>query len=86
MGKYEATVLYNHVFFSKNSFASLTLVARYGLPPRSGWLSNIRVRWALRTLSFVRLLSLCFVKTWSVTFPSFDLTPRSTPPPFLKNR
>ena len=23
-------------FFSKNSFASLTFVARYGLPPRSG--------------------------------------------------
>lgn len=45
-------------FLSKNSFASLILVARYGLPPRSGWLRSIIVRWALRTLSFVICLSL----------------------------
>lgn len=33
-----------HPFFSKNSFASLTFVARYGLPPRSGWFSIMSVR------------------------------------------
>lgn len=49
-----------HAFFSKNSLASFTFVARYGLPPRSGWLSSISVRCALRTLSLVRLLSLWF--------------------------
>lgn len=41
------------VVFSSNSFASFTLVARYGLPPRSGWLSSIRVRCCLRILSRV---------------------------------
>jgi hypothetical protein len=44
--------------FSNISFASFTLVARYGLPPRSGWFSSINVRCALRTLSFVMLRSL----------------------------
>ena len=48
----------HHAFFSKNSLASFTLVARYGLPPRSGWLSSISVRCALRTFSLLRLLSL----------------------------
>ncbi len=55
----------NHEFFSKNSFASFTLVAKYGLPPRSGWLSSISVRCALRTLSLVRLDSLLvWVSIW----------------------
>ena len=50
--------------FSRNSFASFTFVARYGLPPRSGWLSSISVRCAFRTLSFVRLPSLsCMLAT-----------------------
>lgn len=31
-------------FFSKNSFASFTLVARYGEPPRSGWFNIMSVR------------------------------------------
>lgn len=44
--------------FSKNSFASFTLVARYGLPPRSGWLSSISVRWAFLTFSLVTARSL----------------------------
>lgn len=44
--------------FSKNSFASFTFVARYGLPPRSGWLSSISVRWAFRTFSLVTARSL----------------------------
>src|SRR4051812_41372785 len=44
--------------FSKNSFASFTLVAKYGLPPRSGWFSSISVRCALRILSLVMARSL----------------------------
>jgi hypothetical protein len=43
---------------SNSSFASLIFVARYGLPPRSGWLSSISCRWFLRTLSFVKVRSL----------------------------
>lgn len=46
------------VVFSRNSFASFTFVARYGLPPLSGWLSNMRLRWAFRTLSLVMAPSL----------------------------
>lgn len=45
-------------FFSKNSFASLTLVAKYGLPPRSGWFNSMRVRCAFRIFSFDRARSL----------------------------
>lgn len=41
-----------HVVLSSSSFASLTFVAKYGLPPRSGWFKSISVRCALRTLSF----------------------------------
>jgi hypothetical protein len=44
--------------FSRNSFASLTFDARYGLPPRSGWLSIIIVRCAFRILSLVIARSL----------------------------
>lgn len=44
--------------FSKNSFASLILVARYGLPPRSGWLRSIICRCFLRRISFVTPRSL----------------------------
>ena len=32
------------VDFSSNSFASLTLVAKYGLPPRSGWFNSMSCR------------------------------------------
>ena len=39
--------------FSKNSFASLIFVARYGLPPRSGWLSSISCRCFFRIISRV---------------------------------
>ena len=49
---------YRHEFFSRNSFASLTFVARYGLPPRSGWFSIMSVRWFFRIFSFVRAPSL----------------------------
>lgn len=56
---------FRHEFppFSNNSFASLTLVARYGLPPRSGWLSNISFLWfflilSLATCGFPSVLSL----------------------------
>lgn len=45
-------------FLSRNSFASLIFVARYGLPPRSGWLRSISWRCLTRTFSFVRLRSL----------------------------
>ena len=45
-------------FLSRNSFASLIFVARYGLPPRSGWLSSISCLWFFRTLSLVRVRSL----------------------------
>lgn len=51
---------YPQPFFSKNSFASLTLVAKYGLPPRSGWFSIMSVRWFLRMRSLVIVLSLRF--------------------------
>lgn len=44
---------FDQTVLSSNSFASLTLVAKYGLPPRSGWLRSMSVRWALRTLSLV---------------------------------
>lgn len=43
---------------SRICFASLTLVARYGLPPLSGWLRSISVRWAFWIFSLVRELSL----------------------------
>lgn len=49
-----------HVALSSNSFASLTFVAKYGLPPRSGWFKSISVRCALRTLSFEMDRSLSF--------------------------
>ena len=59
-------VLYNPVrephkcpeLFSRNSFASLTFVARYGLPPRSGWFSSISCRWFFRIFSLVSMRSL----------------------------
>jgi hypothetical protein len=51
------------ISFSNSSFASLTLVARYGLPPRSGWLFNIRPRCFFRSSSFVTPRSLPFVST-----------------------
>ena len=44
--------------FSRNSFASLTFVARYGLPPRSGWFNNISCRWFFRIFSLVSMRSL----------------------------
>lgn len=44
--------------FSKNSFASLIFVARYGLPPRSGWFNSISCRCFLRIISFVMPRSL----------------------------
>jgi hypothetical protein len=47
-----------HPFFSRNSFASFTFVARYGLPPRSGWFNIINVRWFLRIRSLVSCRSL----------------------------
>lgn len=47
-----------HVVLSSSSFASLTFVAKYGLPPRSGWFNSISVRCALRTLSLERDRSL----------------------------
>lgn len=36
---------------SNNSLASLTLVAKYGLPPRSGWFNNINFLWFFLILS-----------------------------------
>jgi len=45
-------------FLSKNSFASLIFVAKYGLPPRSGWFSNISCRCFFRIISFVMPRSL----------------------------
>ena len=45
-------------FRSRNSFASFTLLARYGLPPLSGWLASIRARWFFRIFSFVSVRSL----------------------------
>lgn len=53
----------HQVCLSNSSFASLTFVAKYGLPPRSGWFSSIIVRCALRTLSLVMLRSLPIVST-----------------------
>ena len=44
--------------FSNISFASLIFVARYGLPPRSGWLRSIICRCFLRSMSFVTPRSL----------------------------
>lgn len=44
--------------FSINSFASLILVAKYGLPPRSGWFSSIICRCFLRIISRVAPRSL----------------------------
>lgn len=41
-----------------NSLASLIFVAKYGLPPRSGWLSSIICRCFLRIISFVMPRSL----------------------------
>ena len=51
--------------FSRNSFASLTFVARYGLPPRSGWFSSISCRWFFRIFSLVSMRSL--IPTMSAT-------------------
>jgi len=45
-------------FFSRNSLASFTFVARYGLPPLSGWLSSMSDLCRLRIISFVRPRSL----------------------------
>ena len=44
--------------FSINSFASLIFVAKYGLPPRSGWFSSIICRCFLRIISRVAPRSL----------------------------
>jgi hypothetical protein len=49
---------YHLISFSNNSFASLTFVARYGLPPRSGWFSSMSDRCFLRRISFVTPRSL----------------------------
>ena len=49
-----------HPVFSSSSFASLILLARYGLPPRSGWLLSISCRWFFLTFAFVRPFSLFF--------------------------
>ena len=67
------------VFFSRNSLASLTLVAKsasvskfahreeccpsQGDPPRSGWFSSISDRWFLRIFSRVIMRSLYAVST-----------------------
>jgi hypothetical protein len=48
----------DYVVFSNSSFASLTFVARYGLPPRSGWFKSMSERCFLRIMSFVRPRSL----------------------------
>jgi hypothetical protein len=45
--------------FSRNSLASLIFVARYGLPPQSGWFRSISCLCFLRTISFVTPRSLC---------------------------
>ncbi len=47
--------------FSSISLASLTLVARYGEPPRSGWFISMRDRCFLRRSSFVTPRSLMSV-------------------------
>lgn len=39
--------------FSSKSFASLILLAMYGLPPRSGWFANMILRWASFSLFLV---------------------------------
>ena len=44
--------------FSKSSFASFTFVARYGLPPRSGWFKSMSDRCFFRRSSFVMPRSL----------------------------
>ena len=54
--------------FSSISFASLTLVAKYGEPPRSGWLSSMRDRCFLRRSSFVTPRSLSEVSVGSTSF------------------
>lgn len=48
--------------FSRNSLASLIFVAKYGLPPRSGWLSSMSWRCFLVTLSLVNRRSLSMGK------------------------
>lgn len=48
----------NYGFFSKNSFASLIFVARYGEPPLSGWLSSIICLCFRLMISFVSPRSL----------------------------
>jgi hypothetical protein len=52
---------YHLTSFSNISFASLTFVARYGLPPRSGWLFSMSCRCFLRSSSFVTPRSLCCI-------------------------
>ena len=49
---------YYQLVLSNSSFASLIFVAKYGLPPRSGWLRSISCRWFLRTFSLVSVRSL----------------------------
>ena len=49
----------HRAFFSRNSLASLIFVARYGLPPRSGWFRIMSWRCFLRIISFDKLPSLC---------------------------
>lgn len=51
-------ILLIYPVFSNSSFASLIFVARYGLPPRSGWFSNIICRCFFLIISFVRPRSL----------------------------
>ena len=76
----------HHEFFSRNSFASLTFVARYGLPPRSGWFNNINCRWFFRILSFVNILSLHPLRQLAISSSQVHLNARtltviSKPPP-----
>jgi hypothetical protein len=52
--------------FSKNSFASLILLAKYGLPPLSGWFNNMSCLCFLRRRSLLMPLSLFGNKSASV--------------------
>jgi hypothetical protein len=75
--------------FSSISFASLTLVARYGEPPRSGWLSSMSDRCFLRRSSFVmpRSLSFCQYSIHSLldSIARRTASPESRPPPAVSS-
>ena len=85
---YSGAVRYQDALFSMNSFASLILVARYGLPPRSGWFRSIICRCFFRIISFVAPRSLC--SNWRQSYAPYctsssdqtiplTVSPKSTP-------